>query len=147
MYASFNDGPIQYVIGEADPISLGENYVTVKRIERFEYTSSGEIKVRAEMSDGFWWLFFNHEGYLRREGIFITAIPENAGKQVTGEQLTTASGHKFLATEEEIYQEHDGRYFRVVGVGDRVNGQTISLLPIHGDAGNPAPADHRRGSL
>jgi hypothetical protein len=128
LYASFNDGPIESVIGETDPISLGENYVKVRRIERFEYTPSGEIKVRAEMSDGFWWLFFNQEGYLRREGIFITVIPENAGKQVTGELFKTVSGHTFLDTVEEIYQEHDGRYFRVVGVGDKVNGQVISLL-------------------
>lgn len=128
LYASFNDGLIQYVIGEADPISLGENYVTVKRIERFEYTSSGEIRVWAEMSDGFWWLIFDHEGYVRREGIFTTVAPENAGKQVTGEQFTIASGNTFLDTSEEIYQEHEGRYFRVAGVGDKVNGQTISLL-------------------
>jgi hypothetical protein len=128
LFSSYNDGPIQYVIGETDPISLGETYVTVDSIERFEYTPYGEIKVRAKMSDGFWWMFFNREGYVRREGIFTTVAPENAGKQVTGERFTTASGHNFLDTHEEIYQEHDGHYFRVVGVGDKVNGQVISML-------------------
>lgn len=128
LYASFKGGPIQYVIGETDPIPMGEYYEIVKDIERFEYTPSGEIKVRAQMRDGLWWLFFNSSGYLRREEVFITVAPENAGRQVTGERFHTVPGVAFLDTNEEIFQEHGGGCFRVVGVGDEINGETISYL-------------------
>ena len=128
LYASFNGGPLKYVIGETDPIPMGDYYEIVKDIERFEYTPSGEIKVRAQMRDGFWWLVFNGSGYVRREEVFITVAPENAGRQVTGERVPTVHGVAFIDTYEEIFQEHDGRYFRVVGVGDEINGETISYL-------------------
>lgn len=128
LYASFNGGPIQYVIGETDPIPMGDYYRRVEDIERFEYTPSGEIKVRAGMNDGYWWLFFNSAGYIRREEVFITVAPENAGRQVTGERFRTVPGVAFLDTHEEIFQEHDGRHFRVVGVGDQINSETISYL-------------------
>jgi hypothetical protein len=128
LYASFKGGPVRYVIGETDTIPMGENYDIVKDIERFEYTPSGEIKVRAQMRDGLWWLFFNDSGYVRREEVFITVSPENAGRQVTGERFPTVVGTMFLDTHEEIFQEHDGRFFRVVGVGDQINGETISYL-------------------
>jgi hypothetical protein len=128
LYASFNGGPIQYVTGETDPIPMGESYEIVKDIERFEYTPSGEIKVRAQMRDGFWWLVFDSAGYVRREEVFITVAPENAGRQVTGERFPTVAGTVFIDTHEEIFREHDGRFFRVVGVGDEINGETISYL-------------------
>jgi hypothetical protein len=128
VYASFKGGPIQYVIGETDPIPMGEDYDIVKDIERFEYTPTGEIKVRAQMRDGFWWLVFDSSGYVRREEVFITVAPENAGRQVTGERFPTVAGAVFLDTHEEIFREHDGRFFRVVGVGDEINGETISYL-------------------
>lgn len=128
IYASFNGGPVKYVIGETDLIPMGENYEIVQDIERFEYTPSGEIKVRAQMSDGFWWLVFNSSGYARREEVSITVAPENAGRQVTGERYPTVAGAVFLDTHEEIFREHDGRWFRVVGLGDEINGETISYL-------------------
>jgi hypothetical protein len=128
LYASFNGGPIQHVIGETDPIPVGEYYDIVQDIERFEYTPSGEIKVRAKMKDGFWWLFFNDSGYVRREQVFITVAAENAGRQVTGERFSTVAATVFLDTREEIFREHDGRWFRIVGVGDVIHGETISYL-------------------
>jgi hypothetical protein len=80
------------------------------------------------MRDGFWWLVFDSAGYVRREEVFITVAPENAGRQVTGERFPTVAGTVFIDTHEEIFREHDGRFFRVVGVGDEINGETISYL-------------------
>lgn len=128
LYASFNGGPIRHVIGETDPIPMGEYYRRVEDIERFEYTPSGEIKVRAAMNDGDWWLYFNSAGYIRREEVSITVAPENAGKQVTGERFNTVTGVAFLDTHGEIFHQHGGRYFRIIGVGDEINGQTITYL-------------------
>ncbi len=128
LYASFNNGPIQDVIGETDPITIGETYQTVSDFGVFEFTSTGELRVRAGLNEGEAWLYFAKHGFLRLEWIMATVTPVNAGKLVRGELFKTVSGVTFMDTHEEIFREYNGEFYRVWGVGDRIDGETVSYL-------------------
>lgn len=128
LFASFKGKPIRYVIGETDPIDLGASYTTVIDIVNFEFTASGEIKVRAELGNGMAWLYFTDQGFSRREEISTTAAPVNAGKQVSGELFRSIPGVNFLGDGEELFREHAGLYYRVLGVKDKIGGETIASL-------------------
>jgi hypothetical protein len=128
LFASFNNGPIQYVIGETDSIMIGETYQTVSNLDVFEFTNTGELRVRANLNEGEAWLYFTTHGFLRLEWIMATASPVNAGKMVSGELFNTVSGVSFLDTHDEIFREYNGGFYRVLGVGDRIAGETVSYL-------------------
>lgn len=128
LFASFNGGPIQLVISETDPVVTGETYSTVVDIEKFEFTAAGEIKVLAELNTGMAWLYFTNTGFLRMEEIFTTVAPVNAGKQVSGELLRSVPGVNFLGADGELFREHEGLFYRVLGVKDKIGGETIAAL-------------------
>ncbi len=137
IFASFDGKPLQHVIGAGDPIPNGENYLRVKSLGAFEFNSAGEIKVRATLSSGDAWLYFSGSALLRFELIAATASPLNAGKQVAGQLFKTDSGVTFLDTHGEIFRAHEGRYFRVIGLGDSIGGETVSYLELKAVRGTP----------
>ncbi len=137
LYASFNDGPIQYIIGVTDPVSSGEAYQTVLSLGVFEFTSTGELRVRASLNEGEAWLYFSKVGFLRLEWIMADVTPVNAGKQVRGELFKTISGVTFMDTHEEVFREYNGGFYRVLGVGDKILGETVSYLEFKTARENP----------
>lgn len=128
LFASFKGKPIRHVIGETDPIDLGTSYTTVIDIVKFEFTASGEIKVRAELGNGMAWLYFTEQGFSRMEEIFTTVAPVNAGKQLSGELFRSVPGVRFLEDGGELFREHDGLFYRVLGVRDTIGGEAIASL-------------------
>jgi hypothetical protein len=42
-----------------------------------------------------------------------------------------------LDTYGEIFREHEGRYFRVIGLGDKIGGETVSYLEFKAVRGTP----------
>jgi hypothetical protein len=125
LFASFNGGAIQQVVAENDYVAAGVRLID---FGAFDFTSVGELRMRAELSSGFAWLYFTSAGLVRIEEIFITVAPANAGKQVTGEIFRTTPGVTFLGNNDEIYRESGGSYFRVIGAGDKIGDETIQSL-------------------
>ncbi len=137
LYASFGGATIQQVLSTHQPISWQGSLLSVKSFSEFGFTENGELRVRARLSTANAWLHFTNAGLVRVAEIDTFAKPENAGKNVSGELVETASGVTFLKTQDEIYREYEGRFYRVAGVGDRIGGEAISMVEFKVAPANP----------
>jgi hypothetical protein len=137
LYAAFEGGPIQQVFRGNQELPWQGSTIKVKSFDRFEFTSSGEIRVRATLTDGMAWLRFSGTELVAVSMSARTATPENAGKTVSGNLMESAAGVIFLDAWNGIYRESEGRFFRVAAVGDTMGGEVISLIELKGVPVNP----------
>lgn len=128
---------VQYVVGEGDTIPTDSGAASLVSFERFFFNEFGMLEVEATLSSGPARLYYGPGG-LARVITPSTVAPVNAGKTVTGlaspglfPRYPFVPGPHILSTPDgEIYQGREGRYFRVVGVGDQIEGETISTLAL-----------------
>jgi hypothetical protein len=128
LLAAFDGGAIQSIVSEGQWIPVGELQMKVISFGEFSFTDEGNLRVRAELTAGDAWLSFSATGLTEVQWIAASASPENVGKHVDGELIETTIGIKFLHTFDEVFREHEGRFYRVIGAGDRINGETVSLV-------------------
>ena len=128
-------GFFQYIAGQNDIISTGSETATLVSFESFAFTDDGFLEVRATLSTGPARLYYTPGG-LQQIATPLTVAPVNAGKTVIG-LVSPLPPYPFFGrprllttTDGELYQESNGRYFRIIGVGDQIEGQTISLLEL-----------------
>ena len=123
--------PIQYITGEGDTIASGGETYLVDAIDAFVFNAQGLLEVNATLDVGSVRLYFAPWG-LDSMSRLVTVSPVNAGKSVSGERLPAWFNRPaiLLTKDGEIYQESAGRYFRVIGPGDKIGSETISLLEL-----------------
>jgi hypothetical protein len=119
VFASWQGGPLREVIAEGDPNPAG----AITSIDGLEFDDEGRLQVQA----GNALLLCDENGTIESAAPTLVS-PVNAGKQVYGKVLRETDGTTFLETDEEIYRKHGNDFYRVIGLGDKIDGQPVIYL-------------------
>ncbi len=132
LYVSSTSGvPAQYITGEGDTIVFEAQAYLVLSINDFVFNEQGLLEVNTSLSVGSARLYFAPWG-LDMMSRVVTVSPINAGKSVSGVSFPASFSRPaiLLTNDGEVYQESSGQYFRVIGPGDKVGNEVISLLEL-----------------
>jgi predicted outer membrane repeat protein len=124
VYASFEGGAFELLTSEGDVTPMG----TITVIEKLKFLGSSLLEVRAKTATGSVLLRYDENGYVDGELVTKTFAPATLGVTATGGLIATWGGNKFIAGNGVLWREVNGTYVRVIGVGDPVNGDTISAV-------------------
>lgn len=132
IYASFFGGPPRHIVGENDSIPVAGWWPVVTVLKRFAFNADGDLEVDVTFDTGTARLYFDLNGLRKVVETTLTVSPVNAGKTVSGTLLPATLFRPALLTtaDGEVYREKDGRYFRVVGIGDKIDGEIIQTLEL-----------------
>ncbi len=132
LYATFFGGPFRHIVAENQSIPVATGFATVLDFSRFAFNANGDLEVDATLDTGKARLRFDNSGLREVVPLSLAVSPVNAGKIVSG-TLAPAEFDRpaLLSTADgEVYREKDGLFFRLLGVGDRIGEQTISMLEL-----------------
>lgn len=116
VFASWQGGPLREVVAEGDLTPAG----VVPSIDGLEFDDQGRLQVQIGNE-----LLICEENGAIQSAVPTPIRPVNAGKQVYGKVLRETDGATFLETDQEIYRKHGSDFYRVIGQGDKINGDSI----------------------
>lgn len=119
VFASWQGGPLREVIAEGDPSPAG----AIASIDGLEFDDQGRLQVQA----GYDLLLCSEDGTIESASPTLVS-PFNEGKQVSGKVIRETDGTIFLETYDEIYRKHGDDFYRVIGLGDRIDGKKVVYL-------------------
>jgi Ca2+-binding EF-hand superfamily protein len=119
VFASWNGGPMQQVLAVGDRGPLG----TISSINGLEFDNEGKLMVQTGNSV----LVCDADGTIESE-LPAVVYPVKAGKAVSGKVIREPDGSIFLQTADEIYRKYGDDFYRVIGVGDLIDGEPIEFL-------------------
>lgn len=123
VYASFNNGPFQLIASTGDELAPSQ---VISDFTNLSFNGAGQLEVNCQTGGSLLWrLTHNAAGPVAGELLTRTISPVNAGEEVTGEIVSASGEPLFLQTETAIYQESAGKWYRVIGRGDKIQLATI----------------------
>ncbi len=125
--ASFNGAPVARVTGADDTFAAGP----ATGIDRVEFDAQGRLEVLVKHATGRTLLRYNADGLIDAE-LPGPVQPVNTALSVSGTPYRTVDGHVFLLADGVLYRKHEGRYYRMMGFGDSLDGQLISTVKYLG---------------
>jgi hypothetical protein len=119
VFASWNGGPLQEVLAVGDTGPLGP----IPSINGLEFDDDGRLMVQT----GDAVLVCDADGTIESE-VPAVVYPVKTGKAVSGKVIREPDGSIFLQTADEIYRKYGDDYYRVIRVGDLIDGEPITYV-------------------
>ena len=119
VFASWNGGPLQEVLAVDNMGPLGR----IPSIDGLEFDDNGKLMVQTGDSV----LICDADGTIESE-VPLVVYPIKRGKAVSGKVIREADGSTFLQTTDEIYRKYGDDYYRLIGVGDLIDGEPITSV-------------------
>jgi hypothetical protein len=122
----------RYIIGKNDSISLPGGSAQVTAIKSFDFAANGDLVVDVTLNSGTARLLYGASGLISTTLTTLTVAPLNVGQTVTGSLIpaTSVTPAILSSADGQVYQEKEGKFYRVIGVGDRIGAETISMLEL-----------------
>ncbi len=138
LYRATLSGEIRYVVGENDVIPIAGGSATVTDLQTYAFNAAGELEVNVTLHTGAALLVYDSAGI--RQVIQTagrTVAPVNAGKTVSVKPFPSSPALLTAASTGELFRESDGRFFHVLGVGDKIEDETIAHLELKAVPSSP----------
>jgi len=119
VFASWSGGPLEEVLAEGDVGPHG----TITSIDGLEFDNAGRLMVRTGAS----------VLVCSSDGSIVSALPETAHsnyeeKDIFGVVTREVDGSLFMTAGYELYWKQGNEWYRAIGVGDRIGGETVAYL-------------------
>ncbi len=112
------------VLSEGDPTVFGN----ITAVEGLAFDSNNNLIVDARVSNASIRLRYDSNGLTGSVSRSVTTNPVNAGLTASGVTQSTLLGKRFLLAAGVLYQESNGNFYKVLGIGDSLGGEMISDL-------------------
>ncbi len=130
LYSASLEGAVRYVVGENDVIPTAGGTTTVTDLKTYAFNATGELEVNVTLNTGDARLVFDSVGLRQVIPTARTVAPVNAGKTVSGMLFPANPALFTVPSPGELFRESEGRFFRVLGVGDKIGTETLSYLEL-----------------
>jgi hypothetical protein len=124
VFVSFGGESFQLTASEGDSTPFG----TVTGFDGLGFNATGNLEIAASIGSSKCRLEYNATGLASSKLLTLTIAPVNVGELVTGTIKTESGSAEFLDTNSAIFRKSGDHWFRVIGIGDLIDGQPVSVL-------------------
>lgn len=124
VFVSFGGGPFQLAASKGDATPFG----AVTGFDGLGFNATGNLEIAASIGSSKCRLEYNTAGLASSELLTLTIAPINVGELVTGTIKTESGSEEFLDTNSAIFRRSGDHWFRVIGIGDLIDGHPVSVL-------------------
>lgn len=133
VFVKWGSNDFQSVCTEGDPTKHG----VITEISNLAFDSSNRLLVDISYGTGKSTLVYDANGLVEEIERTVTTNPVNSAISVRGYKHITDSDHTYLFQDGVQYREFNGQYYKILGVGDFFDGDTIYQLNFLGATDTP----------
>lgn len=126
IFVKWGSNDFNLVLTEGDATEFGN----ISFVSSLSFDDNNVLNIEVETSQGSAILRYNSDGIIGGDfrSVEVETSPIDAGITISGSTIESAAGTRFLLVDQVLYQEHEGNYFKVIGLGDQLDGRPIDSL-------------------